>query len=264
VNKIATLPDFRAPGDILDRVTILELKIAGSSDAGDIEICRAERHSLICSWDNAGIVPMVKLAEYEQLRELNRMIWDAENRFREIERLQKFDDELPFIIRAAHEINERRAEMRRRASEMAAAQHGTDLIETSSSLDAFADRIAIAQLIAARTNSISADMASALREVWIGNGLPDIFGSEDFCRLYLANDRLWDVKRAMDAWLYRDDFGTDPVSVGRSLYLINDARFRAKVKIAHDFGSAFRETKKYPRYDIPPNWDSGLLRWAGR
>jgi len=258
------LPDFRAPGDILDRITILELKLANLSDVCDRETCRAEHHSLTCSWDSADIMPMAELPEYEQLRDLNRTIWDAETRFRDIERRQEFDDELPVIIRDAHEVNERRTELRRQATEKVAARHDTDLLETSSSLDAFADRIAIAQLIAARTGSISTDMANALREIWTGSGLPDIFDGADYCRLYLANDRLWDVKRAMDSWLYNDDFGTDPVPVGRSLYLINDARFRIKVKIAHDFGSAFWETKRYPRYDIPTDWDSGLLRWAGR
>jgi hypothetical protein len=264
MNDHLTLPDFRAPGDILDRVTILELKLAVLSHTSEIEICRTEHQFLICSWDNAGILPMAELIEYKQLCVLNGLIWDAENRFREIERLQKFDDELPNIIRAAHKVNEERTELRRQVSERIVAEHGVDLIETNSSLDAFVDRIAIARLIANRTNSASSDIASALCELWIGSGLPDIFCGEDFCRLYLANDRLWDVKRAMDAWLYKDDFGADPVSVGRSLYLINDARFRAKVKIAHDFGSAFWETKKYPRYDIPANWDSGLLCWTGR
>jgi hypothetical protein len=199
------------------------------------------------------------LADFAELHELNLRIWDYEAEFRNCEATGRFAG-LPETLRAAHEVNEVRAAVRKRVTAQTVAEHDVEVIEVAGGLDAFADRIAITEVIQARVGR-GAEAAEARRTLWLESGLPDIFCGDDFRRLHLANDRLWDVKRTLDAWLYRGDFGVDPLSMARALYLVNDARCQAKIQIGRVCGSPFWETKKYPVYTTPPEWDASELRW---
>jgi len=256
-----TLPDFRGAGDLADRLTIVQHKVQQHDDAEKRRICQLEADSLEEAWQNAKLTDLRRIDGFSRLRDLNARIWEFENAFRVCEQNQDIA-RLPQIMCEAHGLNETRTKIRNGLTAWIDREYGVDLIEIRSGLDAFADRVAIAQIIDTRTRPAETGTWRQWREVWLASGLPDIFDGPEFRRLHLANDRLWDVKRAMDAWLFHDQWGDHPVAVARSLYLINDARCQAKVHIASWLGSAFWETKKYPPYQVPVSWDDTRLRWA--
>ncbi len=107
-----------APGELVDRLSILEIKLERIQDAAKLknvrheyEITLVERHKL------GNFTP-----ELEQLaaalKEANERIWDVEDNLRQLDRAGTFGDKFIAFARSAYQTNDKRSEIKRRINEL--------------------------------------------------------------------------------------------------------------------------------------------------
>lgn len=98
-------------GDVMDRITILEIK----RDRGLPVI--GELDALATAWRAAGLPPLAEIAEYGALVEVNRALWDVEDRLRAREAGGDFGAEFVADARSVYRVNDRRAALKRAVNE---------------------------------------------------------------------------------------------------------------------------------------------------
>ncbi|HKL67567.1 MAG TPA: DUF6165 family protein [Bacteroidales bacterium] len=112
-------------GEIIDKLTIIEIKLERIKDLNKLSNLRKEFKVLdevaegIISRDDA---------LYRELYEVNTSLWDIEDRIRELEKGKDFGDEFIKTARSVYFTNDRRAELKRLINE----QTGSDLREEKS------------------------------------------------------------------------------------------------------------------------------------
>lgn len=117
-----------APGELIDKVTILEIKLERISDVAKLRNVEHE-YAVLSATMRAKIIETPALATLRaDLKSANEAIWQAEEDVRAFERRQDFGR--PFIeaARSVYFNNDRRAEIKRRINEML----GSRLIEEKS------------------------------------------------------------------------------------------------------------------------------------
>lgn len=100
-------------GELIDKLTILDIKLTHVRDAGQQANIAHERDLL------AELATPILAAEAElegllgQLREVNATLWDVEDRLREHERDGVFDDEFVALARQVYHRNDERARLKK-------------------------------------------------------------------------------------------------------------------------------------------------------
>lgn len=117
-----------SPGEFLDKLTILEIKIERIADPGKLENVRRERALLRAEWDASPLARADVTAQVEELKQVNQALWEIEDEIRLKEAAQAFDAEFVELARAVYRTNDRRAAIKR-AINLAL---GSDLIEVKS------------------------------------------------------------------------------------------------------------------------------------
>ncbi|MBK1696059.1 DUF6165 family protein [Rhodovibrio salinarum] len=107
-----------AAGELLDKITILEIKEAKFTDPSKLANVRAELETLRAARDanlpsNAGIDQAV-----DGLRAVNQQLWDIEDEIREHERNQDFGARFIELARAVYKTNDRRADLKREINDL--------------------------------------------------------------------------------------------------------------------------------------------------
>jgi Family of unknown function (DUF6165) len=102
-----------APGELVDKIVILEIKSERIKDAAKLENVRREWSML---QECARVLPstdgeLVRLTT--ELRRVNERIWDLENAAREFERTKSFGDAFVAIVRQIYRANDERAALKR-------------------------------------------------------------------------------------------------------------------------------------------------------
>lgn len=103
-------------GDVLDRITILEIKLARVDDARR-PVVAAELAALRDAWVGAGLPAPAAFPEHAALAEVNRALWDVEDRLRAAEARGEFDAAFVADARAVYRTNDRRAALKRAVNE---------------------------------------------------------------------------------------------------------------------------------------------------
>jgi hypothetical protein len=117
-----------APGELFDKLTILEIKSERISDAEKLRHVRAERESLEMARDR-DVAPSPELdALYAELKALNEALWDIEDRLRVLERAGDFGADFVGLARSVYITNDRRAAVKLRINRML----GSDIAEAKS------------------------------------------------------------------------------------------------------------------------------------
>ena len=102
-----------SPGELIDKLTILEIKLARLSDAGALANVRHEYDSLAA--ERAGTLPasaeLDRLAA--ELKAVNEALWVIEDDIRERERARDFGAKFVELARAVYRNNDRRAALKR-------------------------------------------------------------------------------------------------------------------------------------------------------
>jgi tetratricopeptide (TPR) repeat protein len=115
---IASVPIDVAPGELLDKITILEIKRERINDPGKLQNILRELSALTASRD--GSIPGSPELDYlvRELKSVNESIWEAEEDVRDCERRQDFGRSFIAAARSVYRHNDRRAAIKRRINEL--------------------------------------------------------------------------------------------------------------------------------------------------
>jgi hypothetical protein len=117
-----------SPGELIDKITILEIKAANISDAVKLANVKVELQLLEDTWRNSGYAGSNIDAEWQRLREINKKLWDIEDAIRDKERERKFDQEFIELARAVYITNDERAAVKKQIN----TKLGSKIVEEKS------------------------------------------------------------------------------------------------------------------------------------
>ena len=120
-----------SPGELLDKLTILEIKLDRIGDAAKLANVRREHDRLISVWENAGIDSAEVSDLRKSLREANEALWEIEDAIRDEERHKRFGERFVALARSVYIRNDERAALKRRINELL----GSDILEEKSYSD---------------------------------------------------------------------------------------------------------------------------------
>jgi len=113
LNKI--LAEISA-GELIDKITILEIKKTKIADTNKLNEVEKELKSLKSTFDLN--VDKDKVKELtEKLRKINLTLWDIENEKRLAEKNKKFDESFILLARNVYKFNDQRAEIKLKINE---------------------------------------------------------------------------------------------------------------------------------------------------
>ena len=99
-------------GELLDKLTILEIKKDKIKDAEKLKFINLEYDSLKEQYDkNVKVDEKIK-SLFSELKEINAKLWDIEDNKRQCEKDSKFDDHLILLSREIHFLNDKRASVK--------------------------------------------------------------------------------------------------------------------------------------------------------
>ena len=115
-------------GEVLDKITILQIKLAHISDAGKLINVQNELDALLplVSGDLFKNSQMQRLIA--ELKAVNETLWNIEDDIREKEGAKNFDNEFIRLARAVYVTNDKRAAIKKKINLMT----GSSLIEEKS------------------------------------------------------------------------------------------------------------------------------------
>ena len=103
-----------SPGELIDKITILEIKSQRMTDAAKLHNVRTELTLLSETWKASPFSATDISAEWTGLRDVNTKLWDIEDRIRDKERDGAFDAGFIELARAVYVTNDERAALKRR------------------------------------------------------------------------------------------------------------------------------------------------------
>lgn len=118
-------------GELIDKITILEIKAERMSDPAKLANVRAELEILRATWRGAPESRIDVAAGWAALKGVNERLWVIEDEIREQERRQDFGAEFIRLARAVYFENDERARLKRSLNE----QLGSRLVEEKSYRD---------------------------------------------------------------------------------------------------------------------------------
>jgi len=118
-------------GEVLDKITILEIKVQNISDDEKQANVKKELNILLNTWekyveDNNEINTLK-----QKLKEINQSLWDIEDNIRIKESKKEFDDEFIQIARSVYVVNDQRAAAKKEVNILL----GSELVEEKSYQD---------------------------------------------------------------------------------------------------------------------------------
>lgn len=117
-----------AAGELLDKITILEIKRSKFDDPGKLKNVTAELETLARVRDDALTLDETAQRLVGELEAVNRELWDIEDEIRDCERHGDFGDRFVELARAVYHKNDRRAALKRDLNE----RLGSRLVEEKS------------------------------------------------------------------------------------------------------------------------------------
>jgi len=102
-----------SPGEVLDKITILEIKSERMSDPDKLANVRVELDLLQSTWSNAVQEDDVIRDLHAQLKEINEKLWEIEDDIRDKERVREFDDRFIELARSVYFTNDHRSQVKK-------------------------------------------------------------------------------------------------------------------------------------------------------
>jgi len=119
------------PGEVLDKITILEIKSERMNDPDKLANVRTELALLRETWARAIAEDEVIRDLHAQLKEINEALWEIEDDIRDKERAREFDERFVELARAVYFTNDRRSEVKKKLN----LHLGSQIIEEKSYQD---------------------------------------------------------------------------------------------------------------------------------
>ena len=98
-----------SPGELLDKISILEIKSERMTDAEKLSNVRRELALLNSTWSNCVRADDTVLRIHSQLKLINEALWEIEDDIRDKERLREFDERYIELARSVYFSNDKRA-----------------------------------------------------------------------------------------------------------------------------------------------------------
>ena len=120
-----------SPGEVLDKITILEIKSERMEDAAKVANVRVELKLLQDTWARNINDDDVIRDLHAQLKEINEALWEIEDDIRDKERVKEFDERFIELARAVYFTNDRRSEVKKKLN----LHLGSEIVEEKSYQD---------------------------------------------------------------------------------------------------------------------------------
>lgn len=124
-------------GELLDKITILQIKTERIGDAAKLENIKKELRILQAQWEGSPYSKIDLGENISALKKVNERLWDIEDEIRNKENKHVFDEDFIELARSVYFINDQRAEIKRTINNST----GSDLIEEKSYSDYSSDKI---------------------------------------------------------------------------------------------------------------------------
>ena len=120
-----------SPGEVLDKITILEIKSERMDDPEKVANVRTELALLQDTWAQAVTEDDTIRDLHAQLKEINEALWEIEDDIRDKERLKEFDERFIELARSVYFTNDRRSQVKKQLN----LHLGSQIIEEKSYQD---------------------------------------------------------------------------------------------------------------------------------
>ena len=103
-----------SPGEVIDKITILQIKYEKIKNKNKLKNIKNELNLLL---------PLINKKKYEtleiqnlmkNLKKVNHALWNIEDNIREKENFKEFDDEFIELARSVYKTNDKRAEIKKK------------------------------------------------------------------------------------------------------------------------------------------------------
>ena len=102
-----------SPGEVLDKITILEIKSERMSDPEKVANVKVELDLLQETWASSVEEDSVIVDLHAQLKEINEALWEIEDDIRDKERAKEFDERFVELARSVYFTNDRRSQVKK-------------------------------------------------------------------------------------------------------------------------------------------------------
>ena len=105
-----------SPGELLDKITILQIKAERITDPSKVANVKTELELLGKVWDKSVDSDDVITALSAQLKSINETLWEIEDDIRDEERNRRFGERFIELARAVYVTNDKRADAKKRVN----------------------------------------------------------------------------------------------------------------------------------------------------
>jgi len=120
-----------SPGELIDKLTILDIKSERISDAGKRANVVHEQALLERTWQESGLETESIRSLRGELKRINEQLWDIEDDIRVCEKNRDFGDRFIELARAVYVTNDKRAAVKKRIN----TELGSAIVEEKSYQD---------------------------------------------------------------------------------------------------------------------------------
>lgn len=120
-----------APGELLDKLTILDIKSERISDPEKLANVHRERELLAGVWSDSGLETAVVRKLRAELKLVNEKLWEIEDAIRDEERAGRFEQRFVELARAVYVTNDERAAIKKAVNQVL----GSAIVEEKSYRD---------------------------------------------------------------------------------------------------------------------------------
>lgn len=117
-----------SPGELLDKITILRIKVARITDPAKRANVRHELGLLEATWKESGAAAIDLVDEEANLARVNETLWVIEDDIRAEEHRGRFEEKFIALARAVYITNDERAAIKKRIN----ALMGSSIVEEKS------------------------------------------------------------------------------------------------------------------------------------
>jgi uncharacterized protein YukE len=120
-----------SPGEVLDKITILEIKSERISDVGKLANVKRELELLQASWRQSVDEDDTVRRIHDELKTINEALWEIEDDIRDKERAREFDQVFIGLARSVYVTNDQRANAKKELN----TYLGSEIVEEKSYQD---------------------------------------------------------------------------------------------------------------------------------
>jgi hypothetical protein len=120
-----------SPGEVLDKITILEIKAERMDDPVKVANVKVELALLEETWARSVTSDPVIKDLHDQLKQINEALWEIEDDIRDKERAKEFDQQFIELARKVYFTNDRRSDVKKKLN----LHLGSQIIEEKSYQD---------------------------------------------------------------------------------------------------------------------------------